>query len=95
MSERITATQARIGGTWSLIGGRWVLAIPVRGPIDTRWLCEHEWTPHVFPDGHVSSIDYDCLHCGTAREFGAWPENGPDPIRRWVARKLRWPWVID
>jgi hypothetical protein len=66
----------------------------LRGPIDVRWKCAHEWTPHVFPGGHESSIDYDCLRCGTAREFGAWPENGPDPIRRWIARKLRWPWVI-
>ncbi len=76
------------------INGRWVPAIPLRGPIDVRWLCEHEWTPHVFENGHESSIDYDCQHCGTAREFGAWPEDGPDPIRRWIAHKLRWPWVI-
>lgn len=56
------------------IAGRWVPAVPMRAPIDVRWVCEHEWTPHVFPNGHESTIDYDCLNCGTAREFGAWPE---------------------
>lgn len=47
-----------------------------------------------FPNGHSSSIDYDCLRCGTAREFGAWPDDGPDRFRRWLALKLCWPWVI-
>lgn len=69
-------------------------AVPVKAPVDVRWRCEHEWTPHVHDNGMTSHVDYDCLRCGTGREFGSWPKNGPDPIRRWVACKLRWPWVI-
>jgi hypothetical protein len=77
-----------------LVAGRWVPAVPGKSPIDVRWKCPHEWTPHVFPNGCTSSLDYDCLRCGVGREFGSWPEDGPDRVRRWIALKLCWPWVI-
>ncbi len=82
------------GNAKQLRGGRWVPAIPVRGPIDTRWLCSHRWTPHVHENGMTSWVDYDCLNCGDGCEAGVPPDDGPYRLRYWIARKLRWPWVI-
>jgi hypothetical protein len=74
--------------TTACISGRWVPAIPLKAPIDVRWMCEHEWTPHVYEQGWDAWNYFDCVRCGVGIEAGVQPEDGAWPIRSWIARHI-------
>lgn len=72
------------------VSGRWVPAVPLRAPVDVRWACDHRWTPHVHDNGMTSHVDYDCLRCAATTEAATRPDDGPWPIRSWIAERVWW-----
>lgn len=67
--------------------GGWYPAVPLKAPLDVRWMCEHDWTPHRHDSGETSFVDWDCLRCGAEAESGHAPPK-PWRVRRWLAAHL-------
>ena len=69
--------------------GVWVPAVPLKAPVDVRWCCSHEWTPHIYEGtGWTAQNYFDCLRCGAEIEAGVQPHDGPRRARRWLALRL-------
>lgn len=85
MSQSDTVAESH---TMACINGRWVPAIPIKAPIDVRWMCEHQWTPHVYEQGWDAWNFFDCTRCGAACEAANRPDPGAWKIRRWVAERI-------
>lgn len=74
--------------TMACVNGRWVPAIPLKSPVDVRWCCEHEWTPHVYSSGEDAWNFFDCVRCGAETEAANCPEPGVWRVRRWIAERI-------